>query len=80
MNGAPHHGGSINTPLAIVESYVFIPTCYLQGFFVSIWEQKRNMPKYVLYKAAIEKALNKVGKYYRKMDNKPVYVLTLGVF
>lgn len=68
MNGAPHPGRSINTPLAIVESYV------------SIWEQKRNMLKYVLYKAAIEKALNKVSKYYRKMDNKPVYVLTLGVF
>ncbi|KIK40797.1 hypothetical protein CY34DRAFT_38252, partial [Suillus luteus UH-Slu-Lm8-n1] len=41
------------------------------------WEQKRNMPKYVLYKAAIKKALNKVGKYYKKMDNKSVYVLAL---
>lgn len=38
------------------------------------------MPKYVLYKAAIEKALDKVGKYYRKMDDKPVYVLALGAF
>jgi hypothetical protein len=38
------------------------------------------MPKYVLYKAAIEKALDKVGKYYRKMDDKPVYVLVLGAF
>jgi hypothetical protein len=47
---------------------------------LTAWEQKRNMPKYVLYKAAIEKALDKVGKYYRKMDNKPVYVLALGAF
>ena len=38
------------------------------------------MPKYVLYKATIKKALDKVSKYYRKMDDKPVYVLALGVF
>ncbi|KAJ8579843.1 hypothetical protein M405DRAFT_699659, partial [Rhizopogon salebrosus TDB-379] len=44
---------------------------------LTAWERKRDMPKYVLYKAAIEKALDKVGKYYRKMDDKPVYVLAL---
>ncbi|KAG2748668.1 hypothetical protein P692DRAFT_201671844, partial [Suillus brevipes Sb2] len=44
---------------------------------LTAWERKWDMPKYVLYKAAIEKALDKVGKYYRKMDDKPVYVLVL---
>lgn len=45
----------------------------------SAWEKKRDMPKYALYNGAIEKGLDKVGKYYRKFDDKPVYILALGM-
>jgi hypothetical protein len=36
------------------------------------------MPKYELYKVAVQKGLDKVNKYYEKMDEKSVYVLVLG--
>ncbi|KAG1726868.1 uncharacterized protein EDB91DRAFT_1003789, partial [Suillus paluster] len=41
------------------------------------WEKKWDMLRYVLYQGAIQKGLNKIGKYYRKFINKPVYVLAL---
>jgi hypothetical protein len=42
------------------------------------WETKRDDPKYALFKPAIEQGLDKVSKYYRRFDDKPVYVLALG--
>jgi hypothetical protein len=39
---------------------------------------KHNLPKYKIYKDAIQEGLNKLGKYYKKFDDKPVYVLALG--
>ncbi|KAG2038722.1 hypothetical protein BDR03DRAFT_861397 [Suillus americanus] len=41
------------------------------------WEAKLTTSKYILYKDAIQKGLDKLGKYYQKFDNKPVYVLAL---
>ncbi|KAG1837603.1 hypothetical protein C8R48DRAFT_559754, partial [Suillus tomentosus] len=41
------------------------------------WEMKLNLPKYEIYKDAIQAGLDKIGKYYRKFDDKPVYVLAL---
>jgi hypothetical protein len=43
------------------------------------WEKKQDMPQYVLYLGVIQKGLDKIGKYYRKFDDKPVYVLALGM-
>ncbi|KIK94158.1 hypothetical protein PAXRUDRAFT_143491 [Paxillus rubicundulus Ve08.2h10] len=37
-------------------------------------EAKHDVPKYVLLREAIEHGLTKVGKYYNKFDDKPVYV------
>jgi hypothetical protein len=39
---------------------------------------KLNLPKYEIYKDAIQAGLDKIGKYYWKFDDKPVYVLALG--
>ncbi|KAG1739814.1 uncharacterized protein EDB91DRAFT_1037218, partial [Suillus paluster] len=41
------------------------------------WGVKHDLPKYEMYKGAIQKGLDKLGKYYKKFDNKPVYVLAL---
>ncbi|KAG1906584.1 uncharacterized protein F5891DRAFT_941921, partial [Suillus fuscotomentosus] len=41
------------------------------------WEQKCNVPKCELYQVALQKGLDKVNKYYQKMDKKHVYVLAL---
>ncbi|KAF9228572.1 hypothetical protein BS17DRAFT_655048, partial [Gyrodon lividus] len=41
------------------------------------WEAKHDAPKYALFREAIERGLTKVGKYYNKFDNKPVYMLVL---
>ncbi|KAG1872985.1 hypothetical protein DFJ58DRAFT_651917 [Suillus subalutaceus] len=41
------------------------------------WEAKLTTSKYILYKDAIQKGLDKLGKYYQKFDDKPVYVLVL---
>ena len=43
------------------------------------WETKRNSPRYVLYKDAINRGLSKIGKYYSKFDEKPAYILALGM-
>ena len=42
------------------------------------WEAKLTNPWYTLSKDAIQQGLRKIGKYYDKFDNKPVYALTLG--
>lgn len=39
---------------------------------------KRQDQAYSLYECAIDGGLAKIGKYYNKLDDKPVYVLTLG--
>ncbi|KAF9224103.1 hypothetical protein BS17DRAFT_817003 [Gyrodon lividus] len=41
------------------------------------WEAKRDAPKYALFREAIKHGLTKVGKYYNKFDDKPVYMLAL---
>lgn len=42
------------------------------------WEAKQTDPKYHLYHSAIDRGLAKIGKYYNKLDDKPVYILALG--
>jgi hypothetical protein len=42
------------------------------------WEKKRDNQKYTLYKAALVDRLNKIGKYYSRLDKKPSFVLALG--
>ena len=46
--------------------------------FQTAWETKHDLDKYALYKVALKRGLNKIGKYYSKFDDKNVYVLTLG--
>ena len=43
------------------------------------WESKCRLIRFALYKEAIERGLAKIGKYYNKLDDKPVYVLALGM-
>ncbi|KAG1745459.1 uncharacterized protein EDB91DRAFT_1269995 [Suillus paluster] len=38
---------------------------------------KLELPKYEMYNDAIQAGLNKLSKYYKKFDDKPVYVLAL---
>jgi hypothetical protein len=45
-----------------------------------VWELKHNMPKYELYQVALQKGLERVNKYYQKMDEKCEYVLVLGEY
>jgi hypothetical protein len=42
------------------------------------WESKCELIRFALYKEAIQRGLAKIGKYYNKLDEKPVYVLALG--
>lgn len=44
----------------------------------SAWEAKAKDPRYSQYRSAIQDGLAKLGKYYSRFDDKPVYVLTLG--
>ena len=44
------------------------------------WETKCDSSRYVLYKGTIDRGLTKIGKYYNKFDEKPVYILALGTF
>ena len=44
----------------------------------SAWEKKQDTPKYYLYKDALVDGLEKVGKYYSRLDEKPSFVLALG--
>ena len=43
------------------------------------WETKCSLPRYVLYRDAINCGLTKIGKYYSKFDKKPAYILALGM-
>ena len=44
------------------------------------WGTKCDSSRYVLYKGMIDRGLMKIGKYYNKFDEKPVYILALGTF
>ncbi|KIM55591.1 hypothetical protein SCLCIDRAFT_134398, partial [Scleroderma citrinum Foug A] len=44
------------------------------------WEAKQQDPKYILYHTALQGSLNKIAKYYSRLDQKPVYILALGMF
>ena len=44
----------------------------------SAWEKKCDSPKYALYKDALTDGLEKVGKYYSHLNEKPSFVLALG--
>ena len=46
----------------------------------SAWEKKRADPKYALYKDALDDGLDKLGKYYSRLDEKPSFVLALGQY
>ncbi|KAG1735306.1 uncharacterized protein EDB91DRAFT_1056392, partial [Suillus paluster] len=41
------------------------------------WESKSENLWFALYKEAIQQGLAKIGKYYSKFDDKPVYILAL---
>ncbi|KAH8985848.1 hypothetical protein EDB86DRAFT_2809925, partial [Lactarius hatsudake] len=43
----------------------------------SAWEMKRDSPKYALYKDALTDGLEKLRKYYSRLDKKPSFVLAL---
>ena len=45
----------------------------------SAWEHKRDDHKYALYKDALADGLGKLGKYYSCLDEKPSFVLALGM-
>ena len=44
-----------------------------------MWENKRNHDRYEcqVYQDTIQDGLDKICKYYTRLDDKPVYVLTL---
>ena len=45
----------------------------------STWESKSMQPRFTLYQCVIKRGLAKLREYYRKFDNKPVFVLALGL-
>ena len=42
------------------------------------WEKKRGALQYALYKDALNDGLEKLKKYYSRLDQKPSFVLALG--
>ena len=44
------------------------------------WEDKRTLPRFFLYQDAIDTGLGKLQKYYSRIDTKPVFILSLGMF
>ncbi|KAG2131105.1 hypothetical protein BD769DRAFT_1355427 [Suillus cothurnatus] len=64
-----------------VCSFLYQPTLWhaIPAFkeLKMVWEWKHNMPKYELYQVALQKGLERVNKYYQKMDEKCEYVLVL---
>ena len=44
----------------------------------SAWEKKQDSPKYALYKDVLSDGLEKVGKYYCRLNEKHSFVLALG--
>ena len=43
------------------------------------WEAKRDHPRYAVYRTAIRDGLAKLNKYYSRFDEKPAYILALGM-
>jgi hypothetical protein len=43
------------------------------------WEAKRDNPRFAKYKTAIKDGLTKLNKYYSRFDEKPSYILALGM-
>ncbi|KAG1729651.1 uncharacterized protein EDB91DRAFT_1252966 [Suillus paluster] len=53
-------------------------TCYgAMEELQTAWESKSENIRFTLYKEAIQWGLAKIGKYYSKFDDKPVYILVL---
>ena len=46
----------------------------------SKWEKKRDSLRFDLYKEALTDGLEKLKKYYFRLDEKPSFVLALGKF
>lgn len=44
------------------------------------WETKQENPKFGQYRNAIRDGLDKIKKYYNRLDDKPVYTLALGKY
>ena len=42
------------------------------------WEKKRSSPPYALYEDALTHGLDKLKKYYSRLDEHPSFVLALG--
>ena len=43
------------------------------------WESKRDSGRFMAYETTIDCGLQKINKYYNKFDDKPVYILSLGM-
>ena len=44
---------------------------------VTKWEKKAQDPKYSLFHDALKAGINKLNKYYKKLDNSDAYILSL---
>ena len=42
------------------------------------WEKKRDSPRFILYKDALTHGLEKLKKYYSRLNEKLSFVLALG--
>src|SRR5277367_1120384 len=45
----------------------------------SAWEKKQTSPTFFLYQNALTEGLEKLKKYYSRLDEKPSFVLALGM-
>jgi len=45
----------------------------------SAWEKKQTSPAFFLYQNALTEGLEKLKKYYSRLDEKPSFVLALGM-
>lgn len=43
------------------------------------WESKCDNPCFAMYRSAIKDGLVKLNKYYSRFDEKPAYILSLGM-
>jgi hypothetical protein len=43
------------------------------------WEAKRDNRRFTVYQTAIKDGLAKLSKYYSRFDEKPAYILSLGM-
>ena len=44
---------------------------------VNKWEKKAQDPKYALFHDALKTGINKLNKYYKKLDKSDAYILSL---